>query len=562
MHRRCGIAPTSICAAAATQREFQGWIEAYFIFVSPDETGRIETLVRARRRHRGSGRSRCSRSMPTCSGRRWPRSRPRSPTRKVTYDAGAGAAQEGGRLAEGVRRRGGGAAHRRSAAQLGPHPARPASRREPGRRQRRRRSTSASARWCRPAVRSCRCCRRAISGCASSCRRRCCRRCTSATGSPSAATAARGGLVARVTFISRAGRVHAARHLQPGGARAAGVPRRGHAGAAQLTARRPAGLDRPAASRARQPCPQAEASNGAIAVEVEGLTKSFGGKVVVRNLTMRVKRGQIYGFLGPNGSGKTTTIRMLCGLLTPDSGRGTALGYDIRTQSRGDQAARRLHDAALQPLPGPVDPGEPGVRGARLRPAPIRASEARGAIERLGLQGRERQLAGELSGGWKQRLALGACILPKPELLLLDEPTAGVDPKARREFWDEIHKLAAEGMTRARLHPLHGRGRALPRDRLHRLRRAAGARHDRGGDRPVAPAHLDGRRGPDLQALAEKLHGHCRHRHGGAVRRQPARRRRAMPAALDTARRAGFRDRAEPAVERCRSPRSRTCSSA
>ena len=108
---------------------------------------------------------------------------------------------------------------------------------------------------------------------------------------------------------------------------------------------------------------------------------------------------------------------------------------------------------------------------------------ARAAIERLGLSGREEQLAGELSGGWKQRLALGACTLPSPQLLLLDEPTAGVDPKARREFWNEIHALAAARPHRAGLDPLHGRGRALPRDRLHRLWRIAGARHRRGGDR-------------------------------------------------------------------------------
>ena len=239
---------------------------------------------------------------------------------------------------------------------------------------------------------------------------------------------------------------------------------------------------------------------------------------------MRVRRGQIYGFLGPNGSGKTTTLRMLCGLLTPDSGRGTALGYDIRTRERGDQAPRRLHDAALQPLSGSVDPGEPRVRRPRLRPWRPGRGGARGAIERLGLAGRERQLAGELSGGWKQRLALGACILPKPELLLLDEPTAGVDPKARREFWNEIHKLAARRHDGAGFHALHGRGRALSRDRLHRLRRSCWRRARIG--EVIAQSHLRTYTvsGPDLQALAEKLAGR-RHRHGGALRQQPARRR-------------------------------------
>ena len=186
--------------------------------------------------------------------------------------------------------------------------------------------------------------------------------------------------------------------------------------------------------------------NGEVVIDVEGLTKSFDGRVVVRNLSMQVKRGQIYGFLGPNGSGKTTTLRMLCGLLTPDSGRGTALGFDIRTDNEEikrhvgymTQRFSLWQDLSIQ---------ENLEFVARVYGLPDPVREARGAIDRLGLHGREKQLAGTLSGGWKQRLALGACILPKPELLLLDEPTAGVDPKARREFWGEIHKLAAEGMT-------------------------------------------------------------------------------------------------------------------
>jgi ABC-2 type transport system ATP-binding protein len=182
------------------------------------------------------------------------------------------------------------------------------------------------------------------------------------------------------------------------------------------------------------------------AIEVEGLTKSFDGRKVVRNLSMRVKRGQIYGFLGPNGSGKTTTIRMLCGLLTPDEGRGTCLGYDIRTQS--DEIKQHVgymtqHFSLYQDL----SVAENLEFVARLYGLANPKAAARAMIERLGLTGRERQLAGELSGGWKQRLALGACTLPNPQLLLLDEPTAGVDPKARREFWNEIHALAAEGLT-------------------------------------------------------------------------------------------------------------------
>jgi ABC-2 type transport system ATP-binding protein len=183
-----------------------------------------------------------------------------------------------------------------------------------------------------------------------------------------------------------------------------------------------------------------------IAIEVEGLSKSFDGKLVVRNLSMRVKRGQIYGFLGPNGSGKTTTLRMLCGLLTPDSGRGSCLGYDIRRDS--EQIKRRVGYMTQRfSLYQDLSLAENLEFVARVYGLANPAREAQRAIERLGLSGRERQLAGTLSGGWKQRLALGACILPKPELLLLDEPTAGVDPKARREFWNEIHKLAADGMT-------------------------------------------------------------------------------------------------------------------
>ncbi|MGA0565478.1 ABC transporter ATP-binding protein [Ancylobacter sp. VNQ12] len=181
-------------------------------------------------------------------------------------------------------------------------------------------------------------------------------------------------------------------------------------------------------------------------IEVEGLSKTFGDRVVVRDLSMRVKRGQIYGFLGPNGSGKTTTIRMLCGLLTPDAGRGSCLGLDILTQSR---AIRRHVGYMTQKfsLYADLSVRENLEFVARIYGVPNPVAAAKEAVERLGLAGRDEQLAGSLSGGWKQRLALGACILPSPQLLLLDEPTAGVDPKARREFWAQIHALAAEGLT-------------------------------------------------------------------------------------------------------------------
>ena len=187
-------------------------------------------------------------------------------------------------------------------------------------------------------------------------------------------------------------------------------------------------------------------SGGDIAINVEGLSKSFGGREVVHDLSMQVKRGSIYGFLGPNGSGKTTTIRMLCGLLTPDAGEGTCLGFDIRRDA--DKIKRRVGYMTQRfSLYQDLSVRENLEFVARLYGLRDARGAARDMIRHIGLNGREEQLAGELSGGWKQRLALGACTLPNPKLLLLDEPTAGVDPKARRDFWNEIHALAAEGLT-------------------------------------------------------------------------------------------------------------------
>jgi ABC-2 type transport system ATP-binding protein len=187
-------------------------------------------------------------------------------------------------------------------------------------------------------------------------------------------------------------------------------------------------------------------SKSDIAIDVRGLSKSFGGREVVHDLSMQVRRGTIYGFLGPNGSGKTTTIRMLCGLLTPDSGEGTCLGYDIRRDA--DQIKLQVGYMTQRfSLYQDLSVRENLEFVARLYGVHDPRGAAREMIRRLGLSGREEQLAGELSGGWKQRLALGACTLPNPQLLLLDEPTAGVDPKARRDFWNEIHALAAQGLT-------------------------------------------------------------------------------------------------------------------
>ena len=181
-------------------------------------------------------------------------------------------------------------------------------------------------------------------------------------------------------------------------------------------------------------------------IEVEGLTKSFGGKRVVDDFSIRVDRGQIFGFLGPNGSGKTTTIRMLCGLLTPDAGRGTCLGHDIIRESA--QIKREVGYMTQRfSLYEDLSIRENLDFIARVYAVPESGRNVQHALERLGLENRSHQLAGQLSGGWKQRLALAACLLHSPQLLLLDEPTAGVDPKARREFWDQIHALAADGIT-------------------------------------------------------------------------------------------------------------------
>ena len=194
-----------------------------------------------------------------------------------------------------------------------------------------------------------------------------------------------------------------------------------------------------AAARAPAPAPE-------IVIDVHGLTKSFGGRAVVRDLSMQVKRGTIFGFLGPNGSGKTTTIRMLCGLLTPDQGSGTCLGYDLRSEAAKIKS-RVGYMTQKFSLYDDLSVRENLEFVARIYGLPRPAQAAKAMIARLGLNGREEQVAGQLSGGWRQRLALGACTLPSPQLLLLDEPTAGVDPKARRDFWAEIHELAGSGLT-------------------------------------------------------------------------------------------------------------------
>jgi ABC-2 type transport system ATP-binding protein len=183
-----------------------------------------------------------------------------------------------------------------------------------------------------------------------------------------------------------------------------------------------------------------------LAIDVHGMTKRFGKRTVVDDVDLAVATGEIVGFLGPNGSGKTTTIRMICGLLKPDAGEGTVLGLDVRTQSA---AIKRQVGYMTQRFSFYEDLtiAENLTFVARLYELdPVDEAVAR-TLDGLGLTSRKDQLAGTLSGGWKQRLALAACIMHQPKLLLLDEPTAGVDPKARREFWDEIHRLAGEGLT-------------------------------------------------------------------------------------------------------------------
>lgn len=184
----------------------------------------------------------------------------------------------------------------------------------------------------------------------------------------------------------------------------------------------------------------------ALAIDVRGLTKRFGSRTVVNDISLQVREGEIFGFLGPNGSGKTTFIRMLCGLLRADAGSGTCLGHDVigaseqikRQAGYMTQRFSFYEDLSLRENLDFV---------ARIYGVEDRRQAVDHSLARLGLTQRSGQLAGELSGGWKQRLALAACLIHQPRLLLLDEPTAGVDPKARREFWEQIHQLAAEGLT-------------------------------------------------------------------------------------------------------------------
>jgi len=183
-----------------------------------------------------------------------------------------------------------------------------------------------------------------------------------------------------------------------------------------------------------------------LAIDVNDLSKSFGPVRAVNNISIRIEQGHITGFLGPNGSGKTTTLRMLCGLLTPDSGAGQVLGLDFPREAA---AIKRQTGYMTQrfSLYEDLTIEENLLFVARVYGLDRVAARVGDTLGKLGLAHRRKQLAGQLSGGWKQRLALAAAVMHEPRLLLLDEPTAGVDPQARRDFWDEIHHLADDGMT-------------------------------------------------------------------------------------------------------------------
>jgi ABC-2 type transport system ATP-binding protein len=239
------------------------------------------------------------------------------------------------------------------------------------------------------------------------------------------------------------------------------------------------------------------------AIDVRGMTKRFGAFVAVDHIDLQVPAGSVCGFLGPNGSGKTTFIRMLCGLLRADEGSGTCLGYDVITES---EAIKREVGYMTQRFSFYEDLSiaENLDFVARMYSVKRRREAVRQSLDQLGLANRRDQLVGHLSGGWKQRLALAACMIHDPKLLLLDEPTAGVDPKARREFWGHIHQLAGQGLTV--LIATHYMDEA---ERCHRLAYIVNGRLLTQGsvEEVIAQSHLTtwSVTGPDLLQLAEQL---------------------------------------------------------
>jgi ABC-2 type transport system ATP-binding protein len=185
-----------------------------------------------------------------------------------------------------------------------------------------------------------------------------------------------------------------------------------------------------------------------VAVEARELSKTYGQLIAVDKLSLEIDEGEVLAFLGPNGSGKTTTIRMLCGIITPTSGQGRVLGFDVATQSEAIKARIGYMSQRFSLYEDlTVHENLAFYAGVYQVPRPQREQRVGELIEMAGLTGRERQLAGQLSGGWKQRLALGCAIVHQPPLLFLDEPTAGVDPVSRRSFWTLIYGLARGGVT-------------------------------------------------------------------------------------------------------------------
>jgi ABC-2 type transport system ATP-binding protein len=249
-----------------------------------------------------------------------------------------------------------------------------------------------------------------------------------------------------------------------------------------------------------------DVSGQTLAIDVHGMTKRFGERTVVNRIGLEVRRGEIYGFLGPNGSGKTTFIRMLCGLLRADEGSGTCLGYDVIRESESIKAEVGYMTQRFS-FYEDLSIAENLDFVARMFAVKNRREAVERSLQRLGLAERQQQLAGQLSGGWKQRLALAACLIHQPKLLLLDEPTAGVDPKARREFWEQIHQLAAEGLTF--LITTHYMDEA---ERCHRVAYIAYGRLLTHGTVPevIAQARLTtwAVSGPNLHQLAEELRRH------------------------------------------------------
>jgi ABC-2 type transport system ATP-binding protein len=243
--------------------------------------------------------------------------------------------------------------------------------------------------------------------------------------------------------------------------------------------------------------------NGESVIDVRGMTKRFGKLTAVDHVDLTVRGGEIYGFLGPNGSGKTTFLRMLCGLLRADDGRGRVLGHDVITES---EAIKREVGYMTQRFSFWEDLTikENLDFVARMYDVKNRRQTVRESLKELTLAERKNQLAGELSGGWKQRLALAACLIHRPKLLLLDEPTAGVDPKARRDFWEDIHQLAAQGLTF--LITTHYMDEA---ERCHRLAYISKGKLLAHGTVDEVVEHVGlttwSVRGPDLARLAEQL---------------------------------------------------------